>query len=111
MTRKHQPEGPASTGPDRALFDSAAEEERLRDQWRIVSDAGDEQLADHINGRMRRLHQFIANTPAKMLSGALLKLRRLGAWDSSSGVWDMELLQDVAAVMERKIATTEGETA
>jgi hypothetical protein len=55
--------------------------------------------------QMRELHQFIADTPTETLAGALLKLRRLGAWDDgSSGRWDMELLEDIVAVMEREIA-------
>jgi hypothetical protein len=96
--------GKASTLSDRILFEAATMYARL-DKLEDEADAAlDFEACQRVGVAAVAMADLIAETPAQTLARAMLKLRRLGTWQDSHGIRDLDLLKDAVAVIEREIA-------
>ena len=93
-----------SPSPDRALFEAAAEAERLFSEWRAAYEREDSKEEELLRHASLPWFQFIADTPATTIEGALLKLKLL-ADELASGTSERQLpmLNDAIRVIESEM--------
>ena len=96
---------PAVDGPDRALFEAAAEAEHLHQQWVAAMESGNSEQERFLCGASLPWLEKIAGTPAATIEGALLKLRLVAdVIEGGSSDRDLPMLMDAIAVIEREMA-------